>query len=455
MTYKTIDIIPDLQPIMMVNAQKISFVPYKGAAASNTEGWDIEAVFTTSVRNASPTLSWTATEGMNYDLFSFSDGDPSMLIIYDEQGNALAAGEKDTVKDAAFLSDFVAPYSGTFYVWAGWNQSGATLAGVGIYGDKESVPAPGIAPYVLNGGTGDDAMVATAFKENINGGAGFDTLSYGGNRAAYKFLKSGESLTITPRTASDAPDVISNVEQLKFADKTIDLKYNDLTQALYVSYFGRAADAGGLVSFQEQLAKLGAPSTINELAAKYNSDQNVRGLIDSFGLSAESKALYAGDSKAFVNAIYNNVLNRAPDQEGLTFWANAIDSGALTRANASLSIMAGAQNNTTAQGLSDKAIVANKIDIASNFTFTLDTPEKAAVYSTASAATTVRELLATVSPWSNVTAFQKAVDTALVKISTPKGTLEHAADAPFAHAAPDTAPLLLVGTDADAQAFWF
>ncbi|HEX8613696.1 MAG TPA: DUF4214 domain-containing protein [Telluria sp.] len=454
MTYKTIDIIPDLLPSMMVNAQKLAFADYKPADGINTEGWDTEAVFNTSARNAAPTFSWTGTEGMNYDFFSFSDGDPSMIIIYDEQGNALAGSEKDTVKDAAFLSDFVAPYSGTFYMWAGWKQSGATLAAVGIYGDKESIAAPGIAPYLLNGTPGDDAMVATSFKENIDGGAGFDSLSYGGYRSGYKIVKSGDSLTISPKTMLDTPDVVINVEQLKFADKTIDIKYTGLTQALYVSYFGRAADAGGLLSFQDQLAKLGAPTTVNALAAKYNTDQNVRSLIDSFGLSDESKALYSGDSKAFVNAIYNNVLNRAPDQEGLAFWSNAIDSGALTRANASLSIMAGAQNNTTAQGLSDQAIVANKIGIASNFTFTLDTPERVAVYSTASAAATVRELLASVSPWTNVPNFQEEVENALLRIATPKGAPGHAGDAPLAE---DSPLIALVGVEAagDAPALFY
>ncbi|RSZ59979.1 DUF4214 domain-containing protein [Massilia atriviolacea] len=455
MTYKTIDLFPDLPPLMMVNAHKLVFGDYKPTSGSNTEGWDIQAEFTTSARSASPTFSWTGTEGMNYDFLSFSDIDPSMIIIYDQHGNALAGSEKETLKDASVLNDFVAPYSGTFYMWAGWKQSGATLAGIGIYGDKDSIPAPGIAPYALNGTAGDDALVATTFKENINAGAGFDSVSYSGNRAAVKLLKSGDSLTVSTKSGTDAPDVLTGVEQIKFADKTIDIKYTELTQSLYVSYFGRAADAGGLVSFQDQLAKLNAPTTVNELAAKYNTDQNIRSLIDSFGLSAESKALYSGDSKAFVNAIYTNVLNRAPDQEGLAFWANAIDSGALTRANASLSIMAGAQNNTTAQGLSDKAIVANKVDIASNFTFTLDTPEKAAVYSTASAAATVRDLLASVSPWSNVPNFQKDVDRALVKISTPKSAPDHAGDVPFAQA--DSPAIELVGLESagDAPALFF
>ena len=61
----------------------------------------------------------------------------------EDLGNALAASEKDGVNTSAFLNDFVAPYSGTFYVSAGWVKSGDSASGVVIYGVKESVPAPG------------------------------------------------------------------------------------------------------------------------------------------------------------------------------------------------------------------------------------------------------------------------------------------------------------------------
>jgi hypothetical protein len=33
----------------------------------------------------------------------------------------------------------------------------------------------------------------------------------------------------------------------------------------------------------------------------------------------------------YVTAVYNNVFKRAPDQAGLDFWVNQIDSGASTR----------------------------------------------------------------------------------------------------------------------------
>lgn len=147
--------------------------------------------------------------------------------------------------------------------------------------------------------------------------------------------------------------------------------YLQPVQQIYVAYFGRPADAGGLASFEAQLAAAGAPNEIQKLTGAYNNNPAIRALVDSFAVSDESKALYSGDTRAFVTAIYNNVLNRAPDAGGLNYWIDAIDHQGLNRANASLAIMAGALVNTTAQGQADAHVVSNKITIASSFTATV------------------------------------------------------------------------------------
>ena len=126
--------------------------------------------------------------------------------------------------------------------------------------------------------------------------------------------------------------------------------YKTIVQQLYISYFGRPADPKGLANFQAQLAALGGPANIQGLDQAYRSSTGIRSLVDSFGASAESTALYSGDNTSFVTAIYKNVLNRAPDDAGLAFWVGAINNGSLTRANASLSIMAGALANISDQG---------------------------------------------------------------------------------------------------------
>lgn len=144
--------------------------------------------------------------------------------------------------------------------------------------------------------------------------------------------------------------------------------YATVVQQLYVSYFGRPADTGGFANFKSQMADIGAPNDIQLLIAAYDSDARVKSLIDSFGSSAESAALYGGDNTAFISAIYNNVLGRAPDVDGLAFWVGALNGGGLTRARASLDIMAGALRNSSEQGLRDAALVNVKVKTATSFT---------------------------------------------------------------------------------------
>ncbi len=199
--------------------------------------------------------------------------------------------------------------------------------------------------------------------------------------------------------------------------------YTAVVQQLYISYFGRAADTGGLANFTASLAGMGAPSDIQGLSAAYATSPAVRALIDSFGNSAESQALYSGGNDAFVTAIYNNVLSRAPDAEGQAFWVGAINSGNLTRANASLSIMAGALKNSSAQGLLDAQLINKRVTIGTNFTAALVSQNQGGAYSGNTAAAAVRSMLATVTANTDPAAFQATINATINSL---------AANSPFA-----------------------
>jgi len=194
---------------------------------------------------------------------------------------------------------------------------------------------------------------------------------------------------------------------------TVRTDYANVVQQLYVAYFGRPADPEGLFNFETALVSAGAPTGIQDLTAAYNTNTSVQGLINSFGTSAESNTLYAGDTTAFVKAVYNNVLNRAPQPAGLAFWVNAIDSGTLTKANAALSIMAGALTNTSTQGLIDAAGVTNKITVASSFTTGIASGTQVNAYKGSAAAAAVRSMLATVINTTDVVAFQATVSSTI------------------------------------------
>ncbi len=218
----------------------------------------------------------------------------------------------------------------------------------------------------------------------------------------------------------------SHIDTLQILDSTPLMDYNDIVQGLYISFFGRPADSTGLTNFEAAFATINAPKDIQVLEAAYNTDTDIQKLVDSFGSSAESKALYSGDTSDFVTAIYQNVLNRAPDAEGLAYWVDAIDRGVLTQSHASFSIMAGAMANGTAEGLIDQQLIAKKIMLGSDFTSAIDTPSEANSYNGDAAAATARAMLATVTPTADPSTFKSLVDATLDFLQANNTTTEPA-----------------------------
>ncbi|MDQ1815390.1 Ig-like domain-containing protein [Massilia sp. CCM 9210] len=269
---------------------------------------------------------------------------------------------------------------------------------------------------VVTGTAGDDSLLSTPGNDLIDGAGGTDTVSFPGLRGNYHVVRDTSGFVVTARSGAGGMDLLRNVESIKFGDTTLKLEYDDVVQALYLAYFGRAADSGGLAAFQSQLGGLKAPLTFSAVTAAYASDAGLHSLIDSFGSSAESAALYPGATSAFVTAVFQNILGRAPAAAGLSFWTNAIDNAGLSRANASLSIMAGALENTSTQGLLDAKLVNNKITIASDFTLAIDNPAEVSGYVGIKAAAAVRGMLASVTASTDIAAFQAIIAKTLASL---------------------------------------
>jgi S-layer protein len=211
---------------------------------------------------------------------------------------------------------------------------------------------------------------------------------------------------------------------------TTSINYDNAVQELYVTYFGRPADPGGLSNFAAALAAAGAPADLVGLYNAYGSNPSVKGLVDSFGTSSESVKLYGDTStqsgvQAFVNDVFQNLFGRSANAEGLSFWSNAILSGSVTQGDAALAIAAGAAQNTTDQGMLDAKAVANKVSVASQFTVDLLTQQQIAAYSGAAAAAAARTLLDAVSGTTDPSAFAQAIGSTIYNITNPTGSLSY------------------------------
>ena len=145
--YATLDHLPDLTFSEMAWARTLAFEPHFAAGT----GWDRVAGVTGFNSGAllHSIYKFTAVAGATYDLFSTSYFDPFLLRVFDSQGNAIVANHESDDGAPIVLSgvgydqdvifNWVAPYSGTYYVEASWNQGNFyKYYSLSIYEDKDT-----------------------------------------------------------------------------------------------------------------------------------------------------------------------------------------------------------------------------------------------------------------------------------------------------------------------------
>jgi len=119
--------------------------------------------------------------------------------------------------------------------------------------------------------------------------------------------------------------------------------YENVTK-LYVAMFNRAPDACGLYYW------LNVPNfTLEEMAANFFKQPETKEKYPSSLTCAE-----------FVETVYANLFNRAPDPSGLAYWVDALESGSISRSLFILAVINGAQG-------ADAVILANKTEVGLYF----------------------------------------------------------------------------------------
>lgn len=136
--------------------------------------------------------------------------------------------------------------------------------------------------------------------------------------------------------------------------------YINEVQKLYIAYFSRPADPAGLTFWADQLA------------TNPNGYQNISA---NFSTSAEYRAMYGSmDNRAVVAEVYENLFGRVAEAAGVDFWANALNSGAMTIDNVVTQIASGSQGT-------DRTIYNGKVAVATAFTNRIDTDVEKVAYS--------------------------------------------------------------------------
>ena len=248
-------------------------------------------------------------------------------------------------------NDLVSGGHGDDFVKGGWGDD--TLHG----GDGNDT---------ITGDWGDDVLSGGAGNDKLMGGAGTDTVVYSGNQSSYTLtLSPGDTILTHRQSDGNGTDTLIDMEFLDFDTEIPALggnpmnldrfggpvalneaQFADLIE-LYIAYFNRAPDATGLYFWATAFSN---GRTLEEIAARFDT-------------ADETRALYPDDSSnaEFVEAVYNNVLGRDPDQGGFDFWLGHLNSGTIPRDVFISRLLNGAQGT-------DIDYIENKVDIGIYFT---------------------------------------------------------------------------------------
>ncbi|MGE4547306.1 MAG: DUF4214 domain-containing protein [Desulfurella sp.] len=151
--------------------------------------------------------------------------------------------------------------------------------------------------------------------------------------------------TQTPTTSPSGTSTTANSSNI----------YNQI-QNLYIAFYGRPADLGGLNYWASVLG---------------NNGDNVQSILQNFANSQEAQSLYGtitpSNIGTVINQIYENLFNRGVDPIGLQYWANVYSTYHMSPGVLAYDILQGAlaANNT------DTQTIENKLKAANVFTDTL------------------------------------------------------------------------------------
>lgn len=246
-------------------------------------------------------------------------------------------------------------------------------------------PNPSVST-VPGGMAGYQTIQAPAGVNQVYGYTGHNTVAYSGSSNNFTIevdsILSPTNGTITVYQGDPLSPIAANtqhaIQDIQFSDQT--LKTEWFTKAsllhtanpgefsvlseLYMAYFNRAPDAVGLDYW--------ASNAYDYIAGGMSEPAANKAIANNFALSPESKAIYGtvdqnssvADLTNFVNKVYDNVLNRAPDSDGLNYWVNNLKTGASTPGGFITDVVYAVNSQS---GTRDKIYMSNKAAVGEHF----------------------------------------------------------------------------------------
>jgi hypothetical protein len=162
------------------------------------------------------------------------------------------------------------------------------------------------------GTAGNNVLAASASGGLLDGKEGIDTVVFGSQRAWYSLQNDGTNMSVVD-LLNGSSTKLANVERLQFSDQTValDIKGNaGESYRLYQAAFNRTPDKVGLGYWIDSM----------------DHGHSLMDVAASFINSAEFAEKYGANptDAQYVEALYQNVLHRAPDATGYDFWLHAL-----------------------------------------------------------------------------------------------------------------------------------
>lgn len=210
----------------------------------------------------------------------------------------------------------------------------------------------------------------------------------------------GGADTDTTSTPARAPLAMRSGDAMPTA-----AEYTQLTQSLYVGFFGRPADVSGLEYWSKIFSAKVLPQDFPAWIAGYGVNPDITSVLDAMVNSVESQDLYVSNNASYINAVYANGFNRYAEASGREFWGGLIDRRTITRAQAVLSIFGGAQGG-------DAQILVKKAQAAAIFTNLLSGPGNESLrvaYASGNYSDGARELLGRITATTDMEVFRAEI----------------------------------------------
>ncbi|UOD50475.1 FG-GAP-like repeat-containing protein [Orrella daihaiensis] len=164
---------------------------------------------------------------------------------------------------------------------------------------------------------GADTISGSPGNDTIDGGAGVDLLTYNSNRSGFDVaINLVNATTILRHDGIFGVDTLINIELLAFTDVHVTLDVTGTAAQAYRLYeatFNRAPDKEGMGYW---IWRMDNQASLLEVA-------------NEFVQSTEFETRYGADlsNTEFSTQLYQNVLDRFPDPDGLAYWVKALESG--------------------------------------------------------------------------------------------------------------------------------